>query len=575
MADGSGFEFDWRNPDYVEVFDRRLAALARLRAEIKREIDEKLEPVVLSDLKAHYRENPADFLNDWGVTVDPRNVEIDMPAVMPFVLFPKQREWCEYIMRKWRERKPGLVEKSRDVGVSWLSVGLGVALCLHYEGMQIGYGSRKEEYVDKAGDPKSLFWKARQFIRGLPREFRGGWDERRNSGHMRLLFPETGASMTGEAGDNIGRGDRTSIYFVDEAAHLARPKLVDASLSATTNCRVDQSSVNGMANSFAEKRWKGIIEPFIFDWRDDPRKDDVWYAKQVAELDPVVVAQEVDRDYSASVEGILIPGAWARAALDAHIVLGIANSGRRFGALDVADEGRDLNAYCSARGFVVDFITEFSGKGSDTFATTAEAYRLQSEHQDEFYRYDADGIGSGVRGSARVLNESRTEANKLSVPEAFRGSGEVVDKLKKAPGTDRTNEDFFQNFKSQSWWSARQRFYKTWLMVEERKKLVAGLITADRAIHRYPIDELISISTSAGNHLKLVSELSQVTFSMNGVGKVVIDKAPDGIKSPNMADCVVIRFAPMKARMSVSRAAVAKAATTPAPTNGASRFRDA
>jgi hypothetical protein len=206
-----------------------------------------------------------------------------------------------------------------------------------------------------------------------------------------------------------------------------------------------------MNNPFAEKRWAGRIKVFIFDWRDDPRKDEAWYEKQKRELDPVVLAQEVDRDYVASVAGAMIPGQWARACLDSHKVLGLAVSGQRLGALDIADEGRDLNAYCSAVGFMVDFITEFSGKGSDTFATTAEAFRLLSEHGDEHFRYDADGIGSGVRGHVRVLNESRSGESKLPVPVPYHGSGEVIDKEKLAPGTERTNEDFFKNFKAQSW----------------------------------------------------------------------------------------------------------------------------
>ena len=72
--------------------------------------------------------------------------------------------------------------------------------------------------------------------------------------------------------------------------------------------------------------------------------------KACAELDPVTVAQEIDRDYSASVEGIVIPGAWVRAAIGAHQKLGIAPSGRRGMALDVADEGADKNAVCRAYG---------------------------------------------------------------------------------------------------------------------------------------------------------------------------------------------------------------------------------
>jgi phage terminase large subunit len=60
--------------------------------------------------------------------------------------------------------------------------------------------------------------------------------------------------------------------LVDEAAHLERPELIEASLSQTTNCRIDMSSVRGMANPFAAKRWAGKVEVFIFDWREDPRR---------------------------------------------------------------------------------------------------------------------------------------------------------------------------------------------------------------------------------------------------------------------------------------------------------------
>lgn len=45
--------------------------------------------------------------------------------------------------------------------------------------MVIGFGSRKEEYVDSTGDPKALFWKARKFVETLPVEFRGKWDEKK------------------------------------------------------------------------------------------------------------------------------------------------------------------------------------------------------------------------------------------------------------------------------------------------------------------------------------------------------------------------------------------------------------
>ena len=56
---------------------------------------------------------------------------------------------------------------------------------------------------------------------------------------------------------------------------------------------------------------------------------------------PVIVAQELDLNYQASAEGILIPSEWVQAAVDAHIKLGIEPSGQRLGAMDIADEGKD------------------------------------------------------------------------------------------------------------------------------------------------------------------------------------------------------------------------------------------
>jgi phage terminase large subunit len=74
------------------------------------------------------------------------------------------------------------------------------------------------------------------FMRNLPVEFRGSWVEQNNSNFMRLTFPETGSLISGESGDSIGRGDRTSLYFVDESAQIERPELVESSLSNTQKC---------------------------------------------------------------------------------------------------------------------------------------------------------------------------------------------------------------------------------------------------------------------------------------------------------------------------------------------------
>lgn len=514
------FPFDFRNPDYVQVFEWRAERLQRIRA----------NPGALPALSTFYRDNPAQFIIDWGMTFDPRNVERGLPSMIPFLLFPKQEDWVGWFMDRWRAQEPGITEKTRDMGMSWLTIGLANTVCLFHEGMVVGFGSRKEEYVDKIGSPKSLFWKAREFLRLLPVEFRGGWDARKHAPHMRILFPGTDSVITGESGDGIGRGDRSGFYIVDEAAFLERPQLVDASLSMTTNCRQDISTPNGMGNPFAQRRHSGKIKVFTFHWRDDPRKDQAWYDKQVRELDPVVVAQEIDINYSASVEGVVIPSAWVQAAIGAHIKLGIEPSGIRRGALDVADEGADKNAFAGRYGFLLEYLRTWSGKGGDIYDTVVKSFAICDERGYDGFDYDADGLGAGVRGDARVINEARYEAGVRRVEDApFRGSGPVHDPEGEMV-KERLNKDFFANAKAQAWWALRLRFQATYRAVAEGME--------------FNPDDIISISPDLEELSELTMELSQPTYTINQVGKIVIDKAPDGTKSPNRADSVMIAYQP-------------------------------
>jgi DNA-binding Xre family transcriptional regulator len=533
-------DVNFKEPNYyAAVLKARALRFDRIRSE---------GPRAWQALRAYYRERPWALIDDWGITFDPRNPEVGLPAIIPFVLYPRQREWLEWAVAHWRARKSCLTDKSREVGLSWLAISLAAALSILYDNVSFGFGSRKEEYVDKTDEPKSLFHKARMFVEGLPIELRAGW-RREADTYMHLVFPETGSVISGEAGANIGRGDRRSIYIVDEAAFLERPLLVDAALSMTTNCRIDISSANGPSNPFATKRHSMPPEDvFTFHWRDDPRKDEAWYARKCAEINnSVIVASELDINYHASVEQVLIPSEWIQSAIDAHVKLGFEPRGRARAGLDVVDEGRDLNAFVAARGILIERVSEWSGKNSDIFKTTERAISLCDEEGLDSFRYDGDGIGADVRGDARVINERRAgQGLKAIRASLFLGSGAVVDP-EREDIKGRKNEDMFLNAKAQAWMRLKRRFELTHLAT------TTGIVAAH--------DDLISISSAipAGTLRKLCSELAQPTMDVNGAGKVIIDKAPAGARSPNMADAVMICFAPDRAKMSIPAGALAAA----------------
>jgi hypothetical protein len=519
---------DWRNPDYLEVYRKRTERLQRLQRATPRE---------QAQVGAFYARNPANFINDWGMTYDPRNVERGLPAHVPFILFDRQIEWIDEVLDAWRNSEDLLTEKSRDMGCSWLAIALGATLCMFHKGVQIGYGSRKEILVDRIGDPDSLFFKARAFVSSVPKLFRPGWDVDKHAPHMRLMFPHSESMMRGEAGNNIGRGGRSTAYFTDEDAFMPNGRLVDAALSQNTNCRISLSSVNGMQNSFAERRHSGRVRVFTFRWQSDPRKDQAWYDKQVARLDPVIVAQEIDLSYTSSVTGVVIPYEWIEAAEDAHKVLGLKTGDHRRGALDVADEGTDKNAFAGAEGMLLEYLDEWSGKGSDIYDTALRAHTICVDENYDSFLYDADGLGAGVRGDARTINET-SDVHIEAIQ--FRGSGAVLNPDREIPtlhsdssykdqAVARTNKDYFKNRKAQAWWYLRMRFLATF------RAVTTGQLPDDLSL-------IISLSSKLPllNRLKL--ELSQPTYMKDPTGKIVINKSPDGSKSPNLADSVMILF---------------------------------
>jgi phage terminase large subunit len=515
---------NYRDPDYRPIFAERARRLCNLRANLKD----------LPLIKRYYADHVAQFISDWALTIDPRVLKPRSP-IMPFVLFPKQIELIHWIEEGYKKGAGGVMVKSRDVGASWVAMAWACTKCLFSKDFMVGFGSAKEDKVDRSGDPDTLFYKARMFLQWLPEEFRCGWNIGKHSAHMRLFFPETGASITGEAGDNIGRGGRKAVYFVDEAAHVERPKLIDASLAATTDCRIDMSSVNTMANSFAEKAHDGVTRRFDFGWRDDPRKDQEWYERKKRELDPVIVSQEIDNNFNAAINNTIIPNEMVQAAIGLHLKLGIPMTGTRRTALDVADQGRDKNAVASRKGLLLDYLKSWSGKGSDLYATTTQAVGIIESLGEKVFEYDADGMGANVRGDVRVINELRQKENPrefravTAVP--FRGSGEILWPTKKAPRSELKNEDMFANYKAQSWWHLYIMFNESW-------KASKG--------EPYDASLIICIDPELPELSRLTSELSQPVWKWQPSGKRIVDKTPDEVLSPNLADAVMMVYAPRK-----------------------------
>lgn len=456
------------------------------------------------------------WLTRYGRTYDPRLLPAD--PVIPFVPFPKQAEFLHWLQDREANQEDGLAEKSRDVGFTWCCAAYALHGWLFRPGFSAGFGSRKLELVDRIGDPSTIFEKIRILLRHLPGwQLPAGYKQTEHDNFARLVNPETGATITGEGGDNIGRGGRATIYFVDEAAHLEHPERIEASLSATSRCRIWVSTPNGPGNPFAAKRFSGRIPVFTFHWRDDPRKDEGWYAREKVRLgDPVIVAQELDIDYTASVEGIVIPAAWVRAAVG----LDLPESAVTVAGLDIAEEGRDRSVLIARRGPVV-LPPEDWGQANTTETAHKAADTCERLGATVLY-YDCVGVGAGVRGTYA------SSERKLSFqPVAINGGASPTETLWP---DGKTSKERFLNLRAELWWLLRARFEKAY---EFRER---GL--------QHPPEEMISLPDDS----RLIADLSLPLYQRTESGKIQIESKDKmkrrGVKSPDFADALAYAFAP-------------------------------
>lgn len=207
------------------------------------------------------------WFNNFCWTFDPRLAARKLPAYLPFDLFPRQEELVRWLEERVSNSEEGLVEKSRDVGWTWVAAGFALNKWLFSPGFKTTFGSRKEVYVDKIGDPDSIFGKVRLLLERLPPWMRPeGFKRSDHDNFMRLLNPANGNVISGEAGDNMGRGGRSTLYVVDEGAFIEHAESVDAAVTGNADCRIWASSVNGMGNVFYRKRHSGNIPVFRFHW---------------------------------------------------------------------------------------------------------------------------------------------------------------------------------------------------------------------------------------------------------------------------------------------------------------------
>lgn len=465
----------------------------------------------------HSRRYPLRWINDWVWIHEPR-AQGATPKWLPMRLWPCQEDLVRFIFRRHEAQEAGGVKKSRDMGFSWSCAAVAVWFWLFRPASAITFGSRKETLVDNLGDLDALLPKCRAIIEGLPPWMRpAGYDRAKHANYMRIRNPDTGAIIRGEVGDEMGRGGRSTLYFADEFAFVPRAEQARGAIGGNADAVVYGSTSAGVGTCFYRMENAGNVPFQYLHWREHPHRDDDWKAGKVADIGAANFAREYDMDDGAALEDLIIPANWVMAAVE----LDLPRDGIRTAGLDVGGRGPDDNAYALRHGPVLARIE--SWQNPNTTQTARKAIRYAGEDEAELLRYDAVGVGAGVRST---LDEEAPD-RLLPVPVV---GGESPTRTVYDDVPDKRAEERFKNLVTEIWWSLRQRFRKTYESLN--------------GIKEHPPDERVAL---AADDQALISQLSSRQYHEVGGTKLKAESkdqmASRGVASPDKADAAVYAFA--------------------------------
>ena len=282
----------------------------------------KLDPLFQMRVRELFHRDPLFAFNAFFFTLDVRRRP---EHHQPFCTYEFQDEVILKIVETIDKGEDLIVEKSRDMGASWMVILVFLWYWLRPSGgVDFLLGSRIEDYVDKKGDMRTLMQKARYAFYKLPKWlWPKDFSAKTHDNFMRLQNPETGSAITGESNNaNFSTGGRYAAVLFDEFAKWeGTDKSAWMSAGDATPSRIAVSTSFGAAGQFYDLVSDPLKSKLSLHWSLHPLKAEgaycfwpklgeevedrklirsPWYDRECQRRSALEVAQELDMDYIGS-----------------------------------------------------------------------------------------------------------------------------------------------------------------------------------------------------------------------------------------------------------------------------------
>lgn len=162
-----------------------------------------------------------------------------------------------------------VIEKSREMGASWLCLIVMDWMCRFHKNMKFLLLSRDEASVWRPGDSDSLIWKLQYISERLPKWMPGDCVRHR----MSLYYKDNSSAITGQAQTKrAGVGGRATAIFCDEFAQMTNAREIIGKTASTSDCRIINSTHLGTGTKFYEMTIDPLVRKLRIHWTLHPKK---------------------------------------------------------------------------------------------------------------------------------------------------------------------------------------------------------------------------------------------------------------------------------------------------------------
>lgn len=211
---------------------------------------------------------------------------LDEPNV-PLITYPFQDTMLGVVLHWIKTYQSGGIEKSREMGATWVAGACIDAYCALFIPGFIGYNfSLTETDVDNR-TTGSILGKVRYIFRHHPEWLRGGWIEEKGGidNKMIIKVPKLDARIEGKlSGGTAGRSGRGKRALYDESAFFEDDEKVLTASSSLARSSLWLSTANGMGNSFYRMMTTPNANKITLNWREHPMKNASWALMKRSEM---------------------------------------------------------------------------------------------------------------------------------------------------------------------------------------------------------------------------------------------------------------------------------------------------